>query len=77
MDTSTGTLVTVQFFVSLKGSLGCSKSDSLPPLMAEVLDPCSIQGCHSDAHGLQAPAGLWMLWYIEGSPDILLIGQLT
>uniref|UniRef100_A0A8C2QJF6 Predicted gene 1043 n=1 Tax=Cricetulus griseus TaxID=10029 RepID=A0A8C2QJF6_CRIGR len=38
------------------GSLGCSKSDSLPPLMAEVLDPCSIQGCHSDAHGLQAPA---------------------
>ncbi|XP_040602934.1 uncharacterized protein C4orf50 homolog isoform X2 [Mesocricetus auratus] len=38
------------------GASGCAQSDSLLPPMAEVLDPCSSQGCHSDAHGLQAPA---------------------
>ncbi|XP_051056173.1 uncharacterized protein C4orf50 homolog [Phodopus roborovskii] len=42
---------------SSPGALGCSQSDSLPPPRAEVLDPCSSQCCHSDAHGPQAPAG--------------------
>lgn len=49
------------FFVSLKGALGCAQSDSLLPLRAEVLDPCSSHGCHSDGLGLQGLAGLWML----------------
>uniref|UniRef100_A0A8C8TSK5 Predicted gene 1043 n=1 Tax=Peromyscus maniculatus bairdii TaxID=230844 RepID=A0A8C8TSK5_PERMB len=39
------------------GALGCAQSDSLPSPRAKVLDPCSIQGCHSDACGLQTPAG--------------------
>lgn len=54
-------LVTVQFIVSLKGTLGCAQSDSLPPPRAEMLDPCINQGHRSEDHGLQASAGLWML----------------
>lgn len=77
LDRSTRALVTIQFFVSLKGALGCAQSDSLTLPRAEVLDPCSSQGCHSDACGLQALAGLWMMSYIEGPPDIAVIGQLA
>ncbi|XP_060221392.1 uncharacterized protein C4orf50 homolog [Meriones unguiculatus] len=39
------------------GALDCAQSDSLPRSRAEVLDPCSSQGRHSDAHGCQVPAG--------------------
>ncbi|KAM7326219.1 hypothetical protein ACRRTK_014697 [Alexandromys fortis] len=39
------------------GASGCAQSDSLPLPSAEVLDPCSSRGCHSDACGLQALAG--------------------
>ncbi|XP_052592029.1 uncharacterized protein C4orf50 homolog isoform X8 [Peromyscus californicus insignis] len=39
------------------GAVGCAQSDSLPSPRAVVPDPCSSQGCHSDARGLQAPAG--------------------
>ncbi|CAO2640118.1 Uncharacterized protein C4orf50 [Lemmus lemmus] len=39
------------------GALGCAQSDFLPLPSAEVLDPCSSRGCHSDACGLQALAG--------------------
>lgn len=77
VDRSTRALVTVQFFVSLKGAFGCAQSDSLPLPRAEVLGPCSSRGCHSDACGLQALAGLWMTSYTEGPPDIPVIGQLA
>ncbi|XP_052592030.1 uncharacterized protein C4orf50 homolog isoform X9 [Peromyscus californicus insignis] len=40
-----------------QGAVGCAQSDSLPSPRAVVPDPCSSQGCHSDARGLQAPAG--------------------
>ncbi|XP_063129855.1 uncharacterized protein C4orf50 homolog isoform X4 [Rattus norvegicus] len=40
-----------------QGALGCAQSDSLPPLQAVVLDPCSSHSCHGDACGLQGLAG--------------------
>lgn len=40
-----------------QGAFGCAQSDSLPLPRAEVLDPCSSRGCHSDVCGLQALAG--------------------
>lgn len=58
VDTSNGHLWLFNFFVSLKGALGCAQSDSLPPLQAVVLDPCSSHSCHGDACGLQGLAGL-------------------
>ncbi|XP_032771797.1 uncharacterized protein C4orf50 homolog [Rattus rattus] len=42
---------------SSPGALGCAQSDSLPPLQAVVLDPCSSHSCHGDACGLQGLAG--------------------
>lgn len=57
--------------------MGCAQSDSLPLLRAEVLDPCSSHGCHRDVLGLQGLAGLWMLSYIEGPPDIPLTGHVS